>query len=399
MGAEEDAGPTDAGAEDVGVGDTGVTAPDPLFGLVGGILATNPPSSYISVSSDFSAVTQVDLASALTVPGIPTFGFRPGTGTLFLSDATMPVIRRFQINSSDDLEETGSVNLAAFVPAINGLISVIDDTKAYYIDLASFTVIVFNPDTMQIVNDFALDGIAEDNLNEASRGPDAWNGRLVLRTRFFREDGSAEILTKVTLIDPATDTYVVREQRRCANIDSAVVGGDGNLYMASHTSQATRFAAGLAGTPAGEPCMVRLDAQTMDYDPNYLVMLNMLNGGLPSGFILPGGNGRAYVLGYEGEAITPENEMTAGRSASWSFFALDDLSNPTATSKVAGLPAAAAWGFAAEVRLGTGPEMTPLALLIAPTFASGTFYDISDPANVLEVATQPGFPVFPVRLR
>ena len=273
-------------------------------------------------------------------------------------------------------------------------------TKAYFIDAASLQVVTWNPQDMTVSGSFPIDGLAEEGLIVRGNYAHRVGDNIILSVRYFREDGSAEQLGRIAVIDTTTDTVTYDDETTCGNLAFSVTNTAGDIYLSSHTAQAVSFEAGIAGEPASRPCVVRVLAGETQFDDTYLLDLYDLTG-RPAGAITQGAGDTAYVLVRREDAfaITPENYTSANGAADWEYHSFELGNEMTTYAKVEGVAPTAAYGIAFTTPIGVARTPTPHISAIGDRFAESTFFDITNPGGFGAVLKVPGFGLGAYRLR
>lgn len=394
------AGGPAGGGDAAGTGGTS-TSDAPLYAVCGLVFTPDGRSGYLAVVPDLESTTTFDLADTLEFPGGSICAAPGNSNRVYLGIAERAVIQRYSIRDDNALQfdaEFGLSGLGITSPIGRNPLQFLSDTRAYFIDGSTLQVVVWNPETMTIEGSFDIDGLRSDGLlidvNEVVRDGE----RLVMSSRYFRPDGSAELLARAVFIDPSDDSVQYAEDTRCGNLAWTAVADNGDIYFASHPSQATRVRTGLGGNPPSTPCLLRILAGTNEFDPMFFVELNSLTGGQPTGSILAGADNTAYVLAYDEEAvpITAANEGALTVVPAWRYWALSLDGDFSSASVVTAVPAGPVFAVGFTVDRPSGP--TPYIVGIRD-LASGTLFDISSPDGFVEAITVPGFPVLALRIR
>ncbi|MEO0604882.1 MAG: AMP-binding protein [Myxococcota bacterium] len=331
---------------------------DPAYLVTGGVFTNDGLTGYGALVDEVTPSTTIDLETALTLPsGAVLAAPDVRDGTFFIGLAEEPVIQRYRVDDDGEpvLEEELSFANQGLQTAAGGRnpIQLVSETEAYLVDATSLQVIGFDPSTMTLSQEepLSLEGLTEPDLSLGANFIDRDGSRLVMSTRYFREDGSAALLGKVAIIDTAAGEVTVDEETACANLATSVRDDDGNIYFASHSSQAARFSGGFAGDPAGEPCMVRMLAGANGFDDGYYVSLEDLTG-VPAGFAIQGADNGAYLLGFDDVAnpVTADNVARFTQLGVWEYYRVELTDSPSAMP-VASFGTTSAYGIAFQTEL------------------------------------------------
>lgn len=397
---EMDAGPGD---DDAGVSEEDAGAPpDPLYAICGFTFTPEGPSGYLVVVPDLDASTSVDLASALEVPGGLSCAAPGNSNLVYVGRAESPVIERYAVADDgtltlEDMVSFAGLGLTATTNGRNPM-QLLSATRAYYIDGDTLQVIVWNPTDMVIDGSFDIDGLARTDLGIGSNFVMEDGDRLVMSARYFRPDGSAELLATAVIIDTTDDSVTYAEDMRCGNLAWSAKAANGDMYFASHPSQAARVRTGQAGTPVSQPCLLRILAGENDFDSTFYVELNPLTGDQPTGALLQGDGNTSYLLAYDETEvpITMMNMDQLTRLPAWRYYQVDLSGDVSSATEVAGVPAGAGYGLGFVLQ--DAANTVPFVISVAGDLSAGTFFDLSG-GTFDEAITAPGFPGVAFRVR
>ena len=373
-----------------------------LLYLVSGGFLGDSPTSYASLVESLDADTEVDLQAGLSVPSIPRISPGAERGVFFVGLRESPIVQRYRVTDDRQfvLEDEVSFQPSGLTSAAAGRFQVIDAEKAYYIDTASLTVVVWNPETMTRVNDFFLDGLPEAGLQTRDLIIDRDGDRVVIGTDYVRPDGTSARLGRLAIIDSTTDAVTYTSQTSCGYLGWSARDQEGHLYYASHPGQAGQVAAGVAGNPASRPCMVRKLAGADEFDPDYLIDFEALTGA-PTGAVIQGARGHAYLLVFNQDlvTITADNADQAVSLPAWQVYSVVLGREFDTLTRVPGLEPARGLGVSTIVEVGENDLSTPFLVRVTGDGSSGTFVDVSDPMAFRNAITVPGVPGPILRIR
>lgn len=323
----------------------------------------------------------------------------PGNGVLFVGRKSQPNLQRFHVLESGELQLTGQLGLDAYGIAdtlgrSQPVVQFIDDEHAYYIDLPTLQVIVFNPSAtpMTIYPDdtFLIDGLEQEGMEVNVTAVRRDGDRITVMARYYLNDNAAP-LVKVAMIDIATNEVTYAQDSRCGQVAYSVSDPEGNLYFGSHGALATYAAAGLA--PEGTPpaCIVRIKKGEGGFDPDYFVDLEQVSGGGIVGSLLQGVDGHAYVMQYSGAVPTIAAEARQALSAAaWQLHRLELEDAAETYVKVEDMPLGTA--YSASFSTVVGLEPVPFLIMPGDELKSAYFWDVSDPAAPKRALGFPGTP-------
>ncbi|MEM8607568.1 MAG: hypothetical protein AAGF92_10700 [Myxococcota bacterium] len=401
--SEADTGGAGSGGDPSGTGGAGGVdvVPSPLYAVCGALFTPDGTSGYVALVPDLEPTTTFELSDTLEVPGGTLCAATGDSDALFLGVGERSVIQRFRIEDDQLVfdDEFGLAGLGITSPTGRNPIHFLSQTRAYFIDGSTLQVVVWNPEEMIIEDSFSIEGLQQDDYSIGVNFVDRVGDRFVMSARYFRPDESAELLATAVIIDSTDDSVRYAEDARCGNLAWSTVAGNGDVYFASHPSQAARVRAGQAGDPVSAPCLLRIRNGENEFDPTFYVELNDLTGGRPTGALLRGSGNSAYVLAYDETvvAITPQNESIMTILPAWRYWALDFDGSFESADEVTAIPHGAGYGIGFVVDRTDGPA--PYIVSIAGDLSSGTLFDIGDPDGFVEGLTAPGFLNQAIRVR
>jgi len=392
--------PDDSGEPtDTGDGDEPTPA-DPLYLVFGVSFTPEGAFSYGFPTADISAAGAVDLEQAATAPGFSSFQV-PGEpdGTFLIGQSESPVIDKYTISETGEIELDGQVSLAGLglqsgVGSTAGIVWV-SPSQAYIFDEVELLAVEFNPTTMELVSNFSIAGLGHEGAGVTpSFGQARVDGdRIVLMSRYF-EGGVPVTETRLAFIDPSDNAVSYAQQTECAN-HLWLLETDEALYFGPHPNQSSLFAAGLVDNA---PCMKRLLRGADEYDPNFSLDLDSTIGA-PAGAAVQGPGNIGYVLAYDaavGGAITVDNAGSqATNTPAWNYVTVD-LGTGTSKGPLQGVPTGTGVGLGFEVEI---DGVTVPFISAATSRAASTLFDVSDPDNVSATLNAPGIVLTVFRVR
>ncbi|MEM1414486.1 MAG: hypothetical protein AAGH15_06285 [Myxococcota bacterium] len=413
---------TDAGSSaDTGTADMG-TNPDPDAGVdlppVYAIHFTQQTpdtfNSLIGTVSTLDGSEAFDVSTALEFPGF--LGVTAPTeydGSFYVALGDETVIIRYDVTDEGDLVEFDRLNYGS-LGATSGNFMLrfahfISPERAYLVVPDALSVLIWNPQTMRIVDSVDLtEGIAppEGLLTRFtdSRIDDA--GRLLVPVGYCRPspDFTCAPLMRLAIIEPETFAVTYDEDTRCGRPTLSVTDGDGAAYFISHPGQSSQFVGEAAGDPAFPGCMIRVLAGADGFDSEYyLDKLSLTPEGRPIGSVVPATGNLVYATVWprSPDEFDAENWFTLRSEPVWEVFAFEPGNEAATFMLQADVPATADQISGGQVLIDVdGTDvMTPLALTNPEGFGSTTLFDVSDPADWSEGITVPGFAYSVTRVR
>lgn len=347
---------------------------------------------YLAVTDDLSASGAIDERTAVEFPGDMSYA-SPGNGVIYVGRGSGPVIERWVLNEDNQLEKDGEMGLMQHGiqtgMGIKDPMHFLAEDRAYFIDGKTLQVVIWNPQTLQTVDSFSLEGLEEPGLFMSPNYVHRDGDRLLLSARYYREDDTAALLTRVAIIDTKTDTVSYVDDTRCGNVAFHAHDSQNNLYLASHPAQSAVVAVGAAGDPVAESCVIRINAGAEEFDEDYYVDLSSLVDGQAGG-IMQGAEDEAFILRYVGAPLTLDNYATAHRRADWEVTRLTLGDEEETLEPVEGLEPQSAYGLAFTTRV--QGRSTPFIITVAGDLAAGSYHDVSVPGESTEALALPGFP-------
>jgi hypothetical protein len=395
-------GQAGSGADDAGGagGDDGGPA-TPVTSWIVGHWTTDAAGAYLGsvlLLDDLSEGGTVDLTKGEDF-GTDISYASPGNGVLFVGRKAQPNLQRFHVLESGELQLTGQLGLDAYGVAdtlgrSQPVVQFIDDQHAYYIDLPTLQVIVFNPSATPMTiypNDtFSIDGLEEDGLEVNVTAVRRDGDRITVIARYYLNDNAAA-LVKVAIIDVKTNDVTYTEDTRCGQVAYSVSDPDGNIYFGSHGALSIYAAAGLAPADTPPACIVRIKKGATEFDQDYFVDLETVSGGGVVGSLLQGVDGYAYVMQYSGAVPTiAAQARSALAAASWELHSLKLADAEDTYTKVAGVPVGSA--YSASFMTTVGLTKVPFLILPGDELKRAYFWDVSDPSAPKRALGFPGTP-------
>jgi hypothetical protein len=361
--------------------------------VVGGYLTIQEKYiGYLAVTDDLSAEGAIDLDKVVEFPDDMSFA-SPGNGVIYVGNGSAPVIERWFLNGANELVKDGEVGLAQYGIAsglgIKDPLHFIAADRAYFIDGKTQQVVIWNPETLKTIDTFALDGFPEGDLFMGLNFVHKDGDRLLLSARYWRPDDTAALLTRVAIIDTTDDSVTYVDDTRCGNIAFQAHDRDNNLYLASHPAQTAVIAAGLAGDPVAESCIIRINSGQNEFDQDYYVSLDDLVGGSAGG-IMQGAGDEAFILKHAGPALTIDNAGSAAKRSEWEIHRLTLGSEEATLEQVPDIELQSAYALAFTTRV--AGKNTPYVITVKGDFSEGTYFDVSQPGEFRQALAVPGFP-------
>lgn len=338
---EGDAQELPAITDEVGAVDLPPLAVPPSCGLgaapylLGGNVAT---SGYLKVQSDVTSAGGLGLGGAsmaesaafledATLLSGATSHAVFSDGTAYVSFWEKPIIEKWQVKGSGEIEKQGVLELArsgvTATASTRQLVQIRSSTKGYYVDPENNYVLGFNPSTMK--SDGVLIDLTEGfgpasetmALGDVHRDGD----HLVISARFWDEQFNVRPVIRAAFIDMTTDTVTFAEETRCGDVAWHATDSAGNLYLGSHYDNVAAQHVPEFGVSGTDSCIVRILRGERSFDQEYYVNLDELLDGIGT-TLLDGPGDRAYVMKYAGDPISVDNWDEVVSGATWELWAI-----------------------------------------------------------------------------
>lgn len=357
---------------------------------------------YLTLGADLSAGGSVDLSSVIEFEG--DFGVNAfPDGTIFVGQEGKSTIEKWGVNCGGALEKLGEVSLlnqgvTSTLGSSRNFTQLVSATKAYYFDNENHQVIVFNPETMTTAGaTIDLSGQFGTPGDFVSMSPVHRDGdTFIVTARFWNEDYTVKKSIIAAFIDSANDTVTFAEETRCGDVAYNATDTAGNLYLGSHVDNAmTNNVPGWSGSDPSDSCIVRIKAGERDFDPDYYVNMDEVLGGGIGTTLIDGAGDLAYIMKYEGPAMTEENHRAEVRfGENWDVYAitLGDEANSVEKVDLPGRYVPYSGGFVTSV----GGVETTFLRLNGSGLESGAFFQMTDASTAvpaLEFVGSMGTPV------
>ena len=310
--------------------------------------------SLVALVEDPGAPGTLDPAQALEVGGAASIYGMDGQGAFAVGSSESPVITRYEVAADGSLVEGERLSLANLgVSAAfkrEGLVPVLSETKAYWLDDTTQQGVVWNPQEMVIDGSFSLAAAAREGfeLELGERAVLRDDGLLFVGARYRTADDGEAGTAAALVIDTATDELLeVIEDTRCGDTVHIVAAADGTLYFGSGAVAAVLHALQRpVDYPA--PCLLRVLPGEQGFDPDFHAVIPDLVEGRTAGRLVAGADGSAYLLALHEEELGielgPTTEIWEPWDAvAWRWWRLE-LGASTSATLVEGTPLASAAG-------------------------------------------------------
>jgi hypothetical protein len=300
----------------------------PLYALTTQIFGQEP-TSYIVLTNKVDQTATLSLDNALSLPGRALGVGIAKTGSIYVGLDDGSTITRYTLSENGTLQQNGQVDFlnqgVSSIGEYQGNFQFISPTKAYYFDGASSQAIVWNPTDMSVIKAIKLEGLTVEGTSLVfSPSPSRRENQLIMPVAWRTKTGIVIKQAGVVSIDTRTDTATIVTDKRCGYVHSSVFGADGQVYLATEAYGSAAHRLGPDNNP--EPCLLKFNPDTLQFDPTFYKQLNSLAGGAVTGALLPGPQGTTYVRVLD-ESLAPESSFSNARllasGAGWGWWKVD----------------------------------------------------------------------------
>ncbi|NRD58431.1 MxcI protein [Corallococcus exiguus] len=318
----------------------GTDTDGPLYAITTQMLAEDPSDSYVLVTPDAEKAASLSLDGAIKISGRALGVGIPKTGSVYVVSDESATVTRYKLNSAGKLEVSGTVSFSAqgvtSLGEYQANFQFVSETKAYFFDGNAAKIVIWNPTAMTVTDTRSLDALVLPDTVMAFSGAVVQTGGQIIMPVGWRpvEGNSVTKKAGVVSIDTATDAVTLATDDRCGYTHDAALGTDGKVYIATEAYGAASRR--VVGADSPEPCLLRFDPTTRDFDKTFYRSLAELVGGGTAGALIPSHTpGTAYVRVLD-ETITPVPEgshpRTLASGTGWQWWELN-LATLTATRK------------------------------------------------------------------
>ena len=248
-------------------------------------------TNLFSVVNALDETTVIDPAASLEVPGFSRLYAPPSGGYFAVGNGEDITITRFDVDEAGRFVEQGRISFQGVGTTFLGnTMAFLSATKAYYVDAEFPQIVVWDPARMEVTSTIDLSMTVRDGdrlpsttfFNYVIR-----EDRMMVPIGWYGFDGQRTLPgTGLLVLDTVSDTvvsYAVDE--RCTAAVQLVQTANGDAFY-SRGYRSTVFDDTLRGSSDRPGCVLRLPANAEAFDPDYLVNLEEVSGGL-AGDIFP----------------------------------------------------------------------------------------------------------------
>lgn len=313
----------------------------PLYALVTQVFGTDGAEnqSYIVLTDSLESTEDLSLDDAVELAGRVVGAGPYRGGAIFVGGDAAPTVTRYDLVEGDVLQEGNTVSFVnqglASIGEYGGQFHFVSNTKAYFFDGATASMVIWDPEDMSVEGATPLaDLVLADSLLTFSASPLLLEDDTLVTFAGWRAGPAVPSQAGVVFVDTATDEATVVLDDRCGYVRDGALGSDGLLYIATEAYGASVHL--LNEDNAAPACLLRIDPETRQFDADFLVELSSL---------VDGGTAGSLTRGPAGSVFLRVLDETA--------FAVMDDTSPRLLASVA------AWGWA-SLELGDTPSVTML---------------------------------------
>ncbi|MEM7137716.1 MAG: hypothetical protein AAF500_14125 [Myxococcota bacterium] len=354
---------------------------------------------YGNLLSSLEPGTEIDLEASAVFPGIGAIGVADEpNGEFFVGVAESPVIQRYRASEGGGVELTGELSVFPFgAPSGTGILVIVNPNKGYLFSFLSRSMIVFDPESMSLVQNVPVDFNLPDDVPAFFANVALRDGNRVVIATMGSKNTVIYPATRAVIVDTETDEIKYADREGCGGLVYATKDAAGDLYFGPLLRLATEILVGVAD-PASEACILRMRAGADEFDPDYADLLEVA--GRPVGGLVPGPGNSAYLLAHADDAapVTINNYLDLNVRQEWSYQTID-LADPSRLRPVLGFDDVAGGLVSYEVQEPGRAEATPFLVRVADDISESRVFDVTDPSAPIERYAAPGLALRVFRLR
>lgn len=290
-------------------------------------------SSYLSLLSTLD-VPAINPKHSIEFAGGRAF-LQQFNGDLYIGLPSTPVVIRYSVDEKGKLEEVGRISFADF--GFDGgqfddwNVTFLSEHKAYLINFADATTIIWDPTDLEIVGEIAPpEGLDREGWSlEGSPAAVRADG-LLFRTFDFADYATADYSTELYLAvyDTNTDSLVkMTTETRCPATGNLVHTDEaGNIYFSNWVWPI----ADALMRDGADPCVLRVNVGEDEFDADWTLDYGSFAGGRQGGMFSYLGNQQALVSIFydENTSFTPETDpWSYVGSLNWKIWNVDMTTN------------------------------------------------------------------------
>ncbi|MEM9488323.1 MAG: hypothetical protein AAGC55_04205, partial [Myxococcota bacterium] len=333
----------DSAEDDPGTDIDADIAEGPLYAVTSRVFNSDftDTTSFVWLTNDLDS-GRLDVADAIELPGGASIWGAPQAEAFYVVSAEELTVTKFQIEEGQLIqgERIGLTGQGVTFLLVERMVFDGPD-RAFLLDLNSAQALELDLAQMVIANVIDVSPILIDStgLNFLAETRFRQHGdRLVTSIYGTSLDYSSVVSESKILSFDVTDGSFTVTSAPCGGLNYSVRAPNGDIYFASDTYVASVHLIAEDGAPP--PCMVRLAQDSQEPDSTFVSLNDIM--GNPTGGLIPGSDGSAYVRVLDPELYSPGPESTyqeAFSAAAWQTWRLD-LANPASAERLERAPLA-----------------------------------------------------------
>lgn len=283
-----DTGGAPAAQEEGGAGGDATEPVTPLYVVSTGLISGDDFLGYLAPIHSLEGGMTFDLANAVEI-GYGAWIFnRPGDASIYVASLAEPTIVRWEVEGDGDFSERetldfsnlgiGSAYLAASAPIFSA-------SKSYFADDEQDQIIVWSPESMELLDTIALGDADEGNLRPIPEGTMLIRDDKLVVTVGWRDVDDTTLYgdhVRVVTIDTETDEIVDSQiEDRSVHAALNTMASDGTAYYSPYSLYAAYTQIG--GNHGAPSLVMRILPGETSFDSDFLLDLSQLVGGRPAG--------------------------------------------------------------------------------------------------------------------
>lgn len=247
----------------------------PLYGIMTAVENPDGRANYLHTVDELGPSVKFDPTVSLELPGYSRMWAKENSGEFLIGQSEDVTITKWQISEGEVFEKGSVVSLQGEgTDYITQTMTIVSETKAYYIDFTQGQLIVINPEGMIIEKVIPLpaqmapevDGLFTDF---SSTSPyQIINDKLFIPVGWTDYDTKMKQATGLAVVDVNTDEITYTEDDRAPSAISTVKMDNGDLYFGTGWTIIYDAEGRELNRKGG---ILRVKAGETTFDPNYYV--------------------------------------------------------------------------------------------------------------------------------
>lgn len=320
----------------------------PLYAIVSIFNTGDGTQSYLSLTDDLTKSQTIGIDHSMEIAGSGIGVSAPVSGQLFVSSQSGATITKYTLDENDALVQGDVLSFENLgvkkISSYSSQFFFASAEKAYYFDDTNYQLVVWNPNTLEIVAGKSKDLTSELHYKVGdetfpftySQTPPVRYGKdIIFAGGWFSADRlSIPARTALVVVDTETDAVTVKVDERCGWARDGVLNEeDGLIYYASES-----YAGGahFISPDKSTPCLIRFDPESKTFDDFYKTLdevIDPANAGDIGGMLMAGPKGKAYLRVMDkaaARAVNPAAPIQAATGSWWHLWEVTLGDEPTA---------------------------------------------------------------------